>query len=197
MKVYKFYKSPSDEVLAGAGDLSIEDKYPLYAMTSNKEYASEFRTSRNMDKFIEIVSDIDKSDWVDIANKFNGNLLKYYKYDTLKKYTDEPKPKMKEIEVLSTWHEREWVGQYSDDFMIDLIRNKISKSVTPFIIKDKYRSALDTLQYTSFWKFMIGINRAIDIMTAEEECEHGDFVPPMCEIDKFSLFLYLFGDTFR
>ena len=41
MKLFKFYKNPSDEILENAQDLSIQDKYPLYAFTNDKKLANQ------------------------------------------------------------------------------------------------------------------------------------------------------------
>lgn len=199
MKIYKFYKSPSKEVLQQehVRELSIEDKYPLYAITNKKDAAKEFRSSRNMDKFIEIRTEIeDKSEWVEFANKHAGSILQYYEYETLESYTND-EPKVKRVEILSTWEEREYTSQYTDEFMLPFMQQIMGHVITPFAVKGEYQKALEKLQYINVWKWMTGVERSQHIMSYDECEEYGDYSPPNFRIDEFQAYLYLFSSTFR
>ena len=49
MKVYKFFRIPDDNE---KDNIDLEQKYTLYAITNNKDYAQLFKDTRNMKKFL-------------------------------------------------------------------------------------------------------------------------------------------------
>lgn len=53
MKIWKWYKNLTTEEFEASSDLSIEDKYPLYAFTTNKEHRDLWRKMRKKESFIE------------------------------------------------------------------------------------------------------------------------------------------------
>lgn len=82
IKVYRFYK-----LIQGAtDDLSIMDKYPLVAVTNNKQLAKDFEKTRNMKKYVKIVDEMREDVYVAFLNKHSGeeideeSLLSSYDY---------------------------------------------------------------------------------------------------------------------
>ena len=58
-------------------DRMVKNKYPLYAITNDKEKAHIFMKQRNMDFFILKKSRVDKETWVRFANKNRSAVLDY------------------------------------------------------------------------------------------------------------------------
>lgn len=86
MKVWRFYKIP------GNGDidhLSLEDKYPLYAFTTNKDLAKSFMESRDMKKFIKRASKMETEEYQKLAEHNRLCELKEHTFTTFRhKYTE-------------------------------------------------------------------------------------------------------------
>lgn len=203
MKVYKFYKNPTDEELISAEDLSIEDKYPLYAFTDNKDLRERFIADRDMSKFIEIVSKMGKDEYVNFANKNNGERLDVYKYEHNKGYVSGASGeirysktyRMVDVPVVSTWSEREWVGSIAEDGITDLT-DYIGYQFFPFILKSKYVKALSTLEFLSYWKLLGPTDRFQDY-ARDDELDELDYSPPAIQIDELNLLVQLFSDKFK
>lgn len=205
MKVYKFYKNPTDNELLSANvdDLTIQDKYPLYAFTDNKEIRERFISERNMDRFIEIITKMSKEEYVDFANRNNGERLDVYSYEHNNKYVSKKSGKLKysetyemiDAKVISTWSEREWVNSIADDGISDLT-DYISYHFFPFILKKKYIKALAILEFLSYWK-LLGPVQMYEEYARDDELGDLDYSPPSTQIDQLNLLLHLFGDTFK
>lgn len=197
MKLYKFYKNPSDEVLENCQNLSIEEKYPLYAFTVNKKDAQKFMEARDMNKFIKRVSDIDKDEYKDFTNTNRGKLLEVFEYTHFKGYTaDACVASFEKVPILTTWEEMEFTSASSDDGISDMTEY-VNYNFMPFIFKDKYVKALNNLQYISHWK-SFGCTEKFQQLLREGEMEdYMDYVSPSIRIDEFSIYIILFGDTYR
>lgn len=197
MKLYKFYKNPSDEVLENCSDLTIEEKYPLYAFTANKKYAQKFMETRDMQKFIKRVSNIDKDDYKEFTNSNRGRLLEFFDFIHFKGYTDDAcVNKEEKVTILTTWEERELTSASADDGITDLTEY-VDYNFFPFIFKGKFVKALDCLQYISHWKCLGSSEKFSQLLLPDEADEYMDYVSPSIKIDEFSIYILLFGDTYK
>lgn len=199
MKLYKFYKRPTDEALKNSVDLSIEDKYPLYAFTKDKKLRNEFLNVRDKDKFIEIKTDVTKEEYVEFANKNSKQSLQYYVLDHLKNYRrkekDEQIKNIIQVKIVCTWNEIEFVEAYNDTGISE-ISDTINYHIFPFMLKEKYLNALKKLEYIGFWYVNANIDRYESIMTGEELDNIGYEFPDIT-FDELSTFVMLFGDTMK
>ena len=76
MKIWKWYKNLSDEQFIASKNLSIEDKYPLYAFTNKKKYAKQFKKMRRMERFIEVHDNLTRAEYTEFCNNKNKQMLK-------------------------------------------------------------------------------------------------------------------------
>lgn len=152
MKLYKFYQVHSKEELRSIQDLSLEDKYILYAFTNDKKIRKVFKETRNMKKFLEIVTPITKEEWEEFANQERGKLLDIYMYKYL---PDKVKPDMMiddaiiEMPIVSTYFEREFIDEIPDG-IVDSPKSPMYR-ICPLFLRDKYIRALKILGYIDYW----------------------------------------------
>ena len=67
MKVYKFFKIPDENDRKNA---HIEERYPLYAITNDKELAKRFKHDRNMKKFIyKKHTQVTREEYIEMCSK--------------------------------------------------------------------------------------------------------------------------------
>ena len=197
MKLYKFYKNPSDEALENCHDLTIEEKYPLYAFTANKKYAQKFMETRDMRKFIKRVSNIDKDEYREFTNSNRGRLLEFYDFIHFKGYTDDACiNKEEKVQILTTWEERELTSASADDGISDLTEY-VDYNFFPFLFKSKFVKALNCLQYISHWKCLGSSEKFSQLLHPDEVDEYMDYVSPSIKVDEFSVYILLFGDTYE
>ena len=188
--LYRIYKKPTQEAWEKCHDLELQDKFPLYAFTNNKEYYKKFEEMRDMDKFIVQKSKVTHDEFVEFANSNSSCILNYYDF-THKIGYNERGPKVEEIQVLCTWTEKEYVDATVDDVFTDMnMTNSIS---CPFILADKYLDALDKLAYVGFWRLY---NDDYDSLIFAEIQPMGYEYPPY-SVDELMLFITLFGDYMK
>lgn len=202
MKIWKWYQKITKEQRENCGNLPIEDMYPLYAFTTDKEHRDLWRETRRKECFIEIESKISKEDYVEFANKHRGNLLDLYSYSRFDGYkSDSTEVSMGKVKILSTWNEREYT-----DAMLETCMDHGSgmctvefNTIPPIILKDKYFKALYDLQYVSFWRLY---NSAASFYSATDDYVDDvlesmgievDYATPDFENDEFAAFIFLFS----
>lgn len=204
MKIWKWYKVPPEEHAGQLSNLSVEDKYPLYAFTDDKKLRDLFRETRNTEKFIEMKSDIDKEEFVAFANHHNGCQLKMYDFDRFIKYPsraeeDDPpyEPEFETVQVLATWSERE-ITQSALETFSDSGGGQCAQTYpfSPLVFQDKYVRALELLQYIKFWTLYSSEN----VSDMEEFMLAGfnidiDYSYPDVTYDEFAAFINLFADV--
>lgn len=196
MKLYKFYKNPSDDALANCQDLGIEDKYPLYAFTANKTDARHFMETRNMKKFIKRVSNVDKDEYKEFANSNRGRLLETFDFMSFEGYTDDAfVTSFGKVSLLTTWEEREMTSAATDDGIQDM-SEYVKYNFSPFIFKSKFVKALTSLQFMSHWNCQGGPEKFRELLREEEIDEYVDYVTPSIRVDEFSMYINLYGDTY-
>lgn len=192
--VYRFYKKPDKELMDEEySDLSIEDKYPLYAYTNSKEMRNGFLEVRNPDKFIELKSKMSKEDYINFANGHSSQRLDIYKYSHCKGYEkDRSEPILEDIEVISTWQEKEFVEAYSENGMFD---GDIDYKFFPFLFKKKYYKALEILKFFDIWKLYSDANNYEHFMSEDEIDKYLSYGFPSISYDELNVFIMLHGNT--
>lgn len=198
MKIWKWYKNLTNEQYENAHDLSLADKYPLYAFTTSKSHRDLFRKMRKKEAFIEIKSTIGKEEYVEFANKNRGCLLEMYKYPKIVGYDDRT-PVMEDVELLTTWNEKEYteaaIEGFSDSGSGFCIQ---TYPFPPMIFKDEYFKALYILQYVDFWRMYTDfrITEQQEDMLKKLGVEI-DYSYPEVMFDEFAIFVNIFSDTLK
>lgn len=72
--MYRFYKKPSKDD-ADEYNFSVEDRYPLYALTTDKFMCKKFKKERDMNKFIYRKDSVSREEYAEYANKNRGKVL--------------------------------------------------------------------------------------------------------------------------
>lgn len=174
-------------ILSGAKDTDI---YPLYAITNNKEYAKRFQEERNMDKFILIKKKDDRESCVDFMNRRRLLVLELHEYRYYPHIEDND-PDSNVIKILSTGMEKQRVDSCTDSVMIDFPIG-VSFSTNPFVFKDKYLSALRTLEYDTLYKLSCA-----ELSFHSVPDDEGFPEPPDILFDELQMFLYLYSKYFK
>lgn len=185
MKIWKFYKRQSDEVvkkamLAGNDTAMV---HPLVAFTCDKSTRNEFVSQRDMKNYIEIVTkDVDKDEYKEFANNAHnrGCLLEYYTLNT--KYwdsyermgiTNDPEDETAPdgVTILATSSEMN-ENEGNADAIIQgyAVFPDIDELqwFPPWIFKNKIINALHDLGYENLWK----------LNTREHSPNRAEFIQP-------------------
>lgn len=201
MKLYKFYKKPSKDALETSYDLSIEDKYPLYAFTNDKKIRDIFYEDRNIKKFIEIKTKITKDEYVDFVNRNNGcllseNVFKHFNGYSSSKFSNE---NYDDIKIVSTWYEKEYTNDYIETYLLSDEIYDNGLIVFPFIFKEKYIKALGLIKYIDNWRMISPDHYLNKYLTEEETEEYIDNYDIYENImfDEYNIFISLYNDTFK
>lgn len=199
MKIWKWYKNLTNEEFEASHDIALEDKYPLYAFTTNKKHRDLWREMRKKEAFIEMKSDITKEEYVEFANKNRMQLLEFIKYKKFVRYNSTRQPELIEVELLTTGFERDTAtSMYEQMFDQNTGGAMLDFSFPPMILADKYFKALYSLQYFSHWKVYSNIESA---PTEEDIIERMgielDYSYPEVDADEFSIFVALYSDYLK
>lgn len=173
-------------------DLNINELYPLYAITDDKKLRNRFKEERKEEMFIEKKSKMTKEEYTKFVNKNAGSVLSLYEYK------HGVKGKCVNIEVLSTWFEREVVDDQSELIVtqwLEACKGRIH--AIPYIFKDEYQQALRDLMYIQFFRLAGGFDKIREYLTDEEMEECDTYDMDRFELDEFNLFIELYGDTFN
>lgn len=187
MKIYQYFVN--DKNLQHTKD-DINEKYPLYAITTKKIYSEIFEISRNMNKFIKKVykGNGDDSSVISYLNKHRGNVLDYYELDTI----GSDKSHSKKVQVLMTDIEYANVEHITENSLII----EEMRWIPPDIFSKNISKHLDNINYgLLYWGA---------VLTEEEICilyekvmgkrrKIKDF--PQIEYDELRLFVELNLDT--
>lgn len=135
MKLYKYY-GIKDTINK---ELPIELRYPLSAVTSNDILAKDFENTRNMSKYIKIVSKVSKKEGCRYLNENDSCCLcDESLFMTIKD------GEIESIYVPHTWYEYTTVIDLINMFFIESFTAKVDCSV----FNNDYKNALDIIKYT-------------------------------------------------
>lgn len=184
MKLYKFFKKPNKDLSKiPNAEFSIQQKYPLYAITQDKDLAKAFIKTRNMDLFLYKVDDVSKESIDDIVNAKRNRMIQEYEFNTkVHRHTSEEKDLY--IKVVMTESEIDLVMEYGDS---GEIMNIIQDWIPIEIFEDDVYDALQQLLYIKCMQFATG--------TDGYETTVIDRLDFPVRFDLFSIFLYTYGDT--
>lgn len=182
MRIWKFFKKSTvkaDEVPKG---VQLTDRYPLYAMTNNEEYAKEFKEMHDMSKFItKVEKDILREEYTLYANRNRGTILDYYNIET------DRGDGVEYARILMTMTEYTILESPDVCFLNDMywLHNLLS----PEFVTKKYREALDSIQYTNTYKIFNGIT--------DEDFSFDDYSAPDMRIDQLAVYISVFYDLLK
>lgn len=189
MKLYLFYKKPSEEFC--------DNNPQLYAYTTDKEIASEFRKQRNMNVFIyKKNTEVSKKEYKNF-NKIYGK----YKLDYCQFYTKSfIFGKKVAVKILCTWKEEESVLVNSDKMWEEYSKYLFDSKM----FKSEYLVALEKLLFMRFYsffkvKFVNGLEEMYDPYYTPYTSPTGFIIEELKEnysYDDLKLFLRFFKDTF-
>jgi hypothetical protein len=193
MKLFKFYKIPSEDV--DTNGMHITDKYPLYAFTNDKNLAKKFEKERRKDLFIKIVDKgLSREEYAQFAINNRGSDLKIQKLVTSSNKNTN-KQVIKKIPILLTQNEYVSCNEpmlliMDESWWIDVTECVLAN---PYVFNNEIREALRILQYNVSFKVNNQDIRLMDIIDEEDD----DYSAPEIEIDEVEIFIKLYGDTFK
>lgn len=189
MKLYLFYKLPSEE---------FADNNPvLYAYTTNKELADDFKRQRNMDVFIfRKEAYFSKSEYKKFDEKYHKHELSYCQFYTKSFVFGKKIP----VKVLCTWKEEETILINSDRMWEEYSKHLFDTQM----LKSEYLIALEKLLFIRFYTFfkvkcVSNLDEFYDPYYSAYSSLGGLIVEEFKDnysYDDFKLFLRFFKDTF-
>lgn len=200
MKLYRYYKIPMEDNSSIYDDLTVDEKYPLYAFTTDKQFDKQFIHERDMKKFIRFVSHVDEEAYVKFANSHTNNKLEFIPYSrcrkkrkcTLNDVSNEER--FKDTLVLSTRYEKDIVEDYTENCE-HIFEGSVYDDNIIFFFKEKYVKALKNLNYYNMLKVMMYACES-RYTIPEKYSEYMEYDMDPFYIDEFELFITLYGDTF-
>lgn len=178
MKVWKFYTIPNN---------NIRNSPELYAITSNKEYADNFKSIRDMSRFKEVKSDMDKEEYVELINGVRDQYLDKFTINT-----SIPNKKgiikNEEISIILTTYEYLSVKEEYENILCEFDGMNWYYIYDFNIFNNKMKDALYTLGYYYIFN--------IFNVHMEEPPDDGIY-DNYKEFDQYELLLRLFGHTFK
>lgn len=150
MKVYKFYLKPDASRLQGnvfGREMSLEEKYPLYAVCPDKKSYKGFKNSRNMDLFIVKINDVDDEEGDDFIIRHRNKLISLVLLETItNRYTDHQREKY--APVFMTEDEINYLTELTDGGnIIGALMGINSPAIPTDIFKSKISESLRYLKY--------------------------------------------------
>ena len=150
----------------------------------DKKLAKRFEKERNMDKFIRIVSDVDKSEYKEFADMNRLQLLKLSKLDTSRRES-----KSSHVNVVMTYSEYSacdvdlvYVAPYDESFWTG------EAHYPPYVYNNKIQRALQFIDYSDIYYAYYP-----DDIPDNSDIEGYVNVRP---VDMFNYFLTMYEDTF-
>ena len=174
MNVWRFFRVPDN--LDDYDNIRSKDKFPLYAITTNKKDMKSFLLGRRNESFICKKSEQDKDEVIEYLNKNRGKVLKYYRLYT---YKGNDLRKSVKIEVLMCEDEYNIMSELMETYSIF---NDIPY-VTPDVFTKKVQKHLIKIQYVS--SYQLFTSNTLD--TIDVDYPNLDF-----EYDELGVFVEIF-----
>ena len=186
MKVFTYYLKPTKEDLRRG-----MKEYRLHSITNDKDIMKRFEDERDMNKFIKNVHKMDKDEWQDYldnnqAYALEDKMLRTKKVDNAGLYYEDF------VNVLSNDNEIMYCGDaFAPLPMLDInYWNMHYRDVAKAInLKPKIKEALEELEFFRTAKIILGESRFDPF--------GNDYDAPDVEPDELSIFIMLYGDTFK
>jgi hypothetical protein len=195
MKIYKFFLKP-DKKEKNNGK-TLQERYVLYAITNKKEFARMFKEQRDMSKFLfKVDSSIDKDEWDSMASELRGSVLSKTPLLTCDNDKARVKKNIVTVKVLMTLNEKLLIDENVENPSFEDERLWDSMPI-PLIFKEKYRRALETLQYTLFYKVLNTSSIYIEPAFQKYTEKIDEYSVPDVSVDELSIFIGLFNNILK
>lgn len=188
MKLWTFYIK--SDILNKHG--VYEKKYTLKAFTNNKEYALIFAELRDIKKFIVRKHKVTKEEYVEFANEHRGEKLDLYNV-TVRKSGKHTTENSMNIDMLLTFDEHAYISE--PPFILE-DSSFWDGAPFPYVFKNKYFDALNSIQYVSYIKIMKDIFNLPHVYTKFLDEGDDDYTAPEFVLDPISLLLDISDDNF-
>lgn len=192
MRMYRYYRKDAmseEEAIARNKRNDINSRYPLYAVTVEKEHAKEFEHERDMSKYFKFTSDYDEDDEDEkteiqkYLNRHRGCIIEPYPLEAASgKHTR--KEKRYTVTMYITMNEKQEVQEMTN-FLQDPVFWKDMPSA--YVFRKDFKDALNKLRYEDQRKLFTSGNYAMYIADL-------DYADPGYEYDELNIFIKIFGE---
>ena len=178
-KVWRFYTK---------GGIDNDEKYHLYAITNQKDFAKQFQEERDMNKFIVKKSEEDFDDWKELAREAGDAVLDIRDLQTKHK-TDTNTYSTIGVPILCTMYEYQTVD--ADFAELPIMTEEFWFRMPDLgIFNNKLIDSLKILEYHRYYRlFVIALQRNDD--------EDDDYAAPNTEIDEVGILISTFSNLFK
>lgn len=182
MRIWRFYKKPDNQD-------DVRKRYDLYAITNNKDYATHFMSTRNMNNFYTRCTKEDRETYTKVANDNRNCVLD--EFELITRDTDgNGIVTHTKIPMIMTFFEYQCIN--GDEFSCPVMSEEWwVATVFPHYsnYKKKVIKALRTLEYVSNYKIF---NLAFDMEESDD-----DYSAPDLWVDELGAFINIFNATFK
>ena len=178
-KVWRFYTK---------GEIDNDEKYHLYAITNQKDFAKQFQEERDMNKFIVKKSEEDFDDWKELAREAGDAVLDIRDLQTKHK-TDTNTYSTIGVPILCTMYEYQTAD--ADFAELPIMTEEFWFQMPNLgIFNSKLIDSLKILEYHRYYRlFVIALQRNDD--------EDDDYAAPNTEIDEVGILISTFSNLFK
>lgn len=193
MKCYSFYfRVPTVNGTKG--------KWDLYALTNNKELATNFMKQRNMKICKILKDDMDKSDYYKFVDK---NKMSVLSQNTLTSIVRDSTYKngyyLVDVPMVMTEYEIAGIEEITENFVMSSITGDAEDDAfyPPYIFTKKIQKALENLEYHKFFihKMKCFPGSILSKDTAMYIANMDDYDMPNMIVDELSMFINIFKHT--
>ena len=178
-KVWRFYTK---------GGMDNDEKYHLYEITNQKDFAKQFQEERDMNKFIVKKSEEDFDDWKELAREAGDAVLDIRDLQTKHK-TDTNTYSTIGVPILCTMYEYQTAD--ADFAELPIMTEEFWFQMPNLgIFNNKLIDSLKILEYHRYYRlFVIALQRNND--------EDDDYAAPNTEIDEVGILISTFSNLFK
>ena len=178
-KVWRFYTK---------GEIDNDEKYHLYAITNQKDFAKQFQEERDMNKFIVKKSEEDFDDWKELAREAGDAVLDIRDLQTKHK-TDTNTYSIIGVPILCTMYEYQTVD--ADFAELPIMTEEFWFQMPNLgIFNNKLIDSLKILEYHRYYRLFV-------IALQHNDDEDDDYAAPNTEIDEVGILISTFSNLFK
>ena len=157
-----------------------ENDHELYAYTDNKNFALNFKESRNMDKFICVKKKLSQKEVNFLARDYQSNILQ-----SISLKTSDENNKVIETTVIGTMIEKITVTNETTRFMVCGLYEHCW--IDPNLFNSEVYKALEILEYVDIYNMMN--------LTNHQSITQG-YIPNIIP-DELAIFIHYFGKSMK
>lgn len=163
----------------------------LYAYTNDKDIAKFFKETRDMNKFVEKIIDVDKQDFENFCNTSSCYLLESHPF-TIRKLSKDNIYNSAPYHVICTTMEFDAICYCENNIFDDILYNVIGCNIGEFIdtiefVNQELKDAMKVLCYENFVDYYVPMDIYDQMMGYDNELL----------LDQFKLYIRLFSNTFK